>query len=174
MAPASCQISRAAATTAQTARAQTARASWLPASLGLGSGIGAESGRSWPGPWSAATSARERPDAVVAATGSELHLAVAARAALAADGKKLNVVSIPCLEIYQEQDPAYRMQLLPRGVPTATIEAGITEPWKAVAGRDALTIGIDRFGASAPGSEVARQFGLSSDEVTARIREWLG
>jgi transketolase len=115
----------------------------------------------------------DKPDAVIVATGSEVHLAVAARAALAAEGKKLNVVSMPCLEIFAAQEPEYRMRLLPEGVPTASIEAGITGPWKSIVGRDALTIGIDRFGASAPAEELAREFGLDAGGVTARVREWL-
>jgi transketolase len=59
-------------------------------------------------------------------------------------------------------------------VRVATIEAGITEPWKFLAGRDGLTIGIDRFGASAPAGVLAEQFGLTASSVANRIREWLG
>jgi transketolase len=114
-----------------------------------------------------------RPDAVVAATGSELHLAVAAREALAAEGRRLNVVSIPCLERFARQDGAYRQRLFPRGVPVATIEAGRTEPWKALSGPDGLNIGIDRFGASAPAEVLAEKLGLTAERVTQRIREWL-
>ena len=112
-------------------------------------------------------------DAVVAATGSELHLALAAREALAREGKRLDVVSIPCMELFEEQGTAYHDALFPAGVPVATIEAGRTDPWKALAGRDGLTIGIDRFGASAPASDLAEQFGFTADSVTRRIREWL-
>ncbi len=116
----------------------------------------------------------ERPDAVVVATGSEVHLAVAAREALAAEGKKINVVSVPCLDIFLGQDPEYRGRLLPRGVPLATIEAGITGPWKSISGLDGLNIGIDRFGASAPASVIAEKLGLTPAAVTDRIRTWLG
>jgi transketolase len=115
----------------------------------------------------------ERPDAIVAATGSEVHLAMAARETLAAEGKALNVVSMPCLEIFEEQDEAYRSLLFPKGVRVATIEAARTVPWRALAGRDGLTIGIDRFGASAPAPVIAEKLGLTPAAVTARIRDWL-
>lgn len=115
-----------------------------------------------------------KPDAIVVATGSELHLAVAARAALEAEGKRIHVVSMPCLEIFEEQDARYRDRLFPRGVPVATIEAGRTDPWRAMVGAEGLAIGIDRYGASAPAEDLAEMFGLTPDGVTARIREWLG
>jgi transketolase len=114
-----------------------------------------------------------RPDAVVVATGSELHLAVAAREALAGAGKRLNVVSAPCLEIFARQDTAYREKLIPRGVRVVTIEAGRTEPWKALSGRDGLNIGIDRYGASAPAEVLAEKLGLTAEQVTRKIEEWL-
>jgi transketolase len=116
----------------------------------------------------------EDPHAVVAATGSELHLAVGARAALATRGVRLNVVSMPCVEIFEEQDAAYRDSLFPAGVPVATIEAGRTDPWRGLAGPAGLTIGIDRFGASAPGPVVAEKLGLTVESATMRIAEWLG
>jgi len=115
----------------------------------------------------------ERPDAVVAATGSEVHLAVAARQTLAGEGRRLNVVSIPCLEVFLEQDPGYREGLFPDGVPAVTIEAGRTDPWKMLTGPRGLNIGIDRFGASAPAAVLAEKLGLTTEIVTERIRRWL-
>jgi transketolase len=115
----------------------------------------------------------DHPDAVVAASGSELHLALAARDALGREGKKLNVVSVLCMELFDEQDPDYRRALFPAGVPVATIEAGRTYPWRALAGRDGLTIGIDHFGASAPAAVLAERYGLTPDKVTTKIRDWL-
>jgi len=116
----------------------------------------------------------ERADAVIAATGSEVHLALAAREALADKGKKINVVSIPCLERYYDQPVENRRRLFPAGVPTCTIEAGCTRPWRALAGPDGLTLGIDTFGASAPAGELAERFGFTAANVTARVSEWLG
>jgi transketolase len=115
----------------------------------------------------------EGAQAIVAATGSELHLAVAAREALAAEGKAVSVVSVPCLEIFEQQDEGYRSMLFPKGTKIATIEAGRSTPWRSLAGPDGLTIGIDRFGASAPYAVLAEHFGLTKEAVTARIREWL-
>lgn len=114
------------------------------------------------------------PDAVVAATGSEVHLAMAARETLAGEGKKLNVVSIPCLEIFRRQGADYAAKLFPAGVRVATVEAGITWPWEGLAGKDGLTIGIDRYGASAPYAVVGAKFGFTPEAVTDKIRRWLG
>ena len=115
----------------------------------------------------------DRPDAVLAATGSEVHLAVAARELLAKHGKKLDVISVPCLDLFLEQDPAFRARLFPRGVPVATLEAGRTDAWRVLAGPDGLTLGIDRFGASAPYQVLADKFGFTMEGITARLLDWL-
>jgi transketolase len=115
----------------------------------------------------------EKMDAVVAASGSELHLAMAARERLAGEGLALNVVSVPCLELFNVQEPGYKEKLFPEGVPVATVEAGVTAPWREIAGRKGLTIGIDRFGASAPADILAEEYGMTVGGVTDRIRNWL-
>jgi transketolase len=115
-----------------------------------------------------------QPHAVVAATGSELHLAMGAREALAAKGTKVNVVSLPCLERFHEQPQSYRDGLFPAGVPVATIEAGRTDPWRFLAGPKGLTLGIDGYGASAPAGVNAEKFGFTVETVTARLAAWLG
>ena len=115
----------------------------------------------------------DNPDAILAATGSELHLAVAAREHFASQGKRLNVVSVPCLDLFMRQPQSYRDQLFPHGTRVATIEAGITWPWGCIAGRDGLTIGIDRYGASAPAKVLAEKFGFTPDAVNAKIAAWL-
>jgi transketolase len=114
-----------------------------------------------------------QPDLIIIATGSELHLAVGAKAKLDAEGKKVRVVSAMCLEAFDEQDAAYRERVLPRGVRKVSIEAGRTPPWRSVIGQDGLAIGIDHFGASAPDKVLAEKFGLTVDAVMARIRAWL-
>jgi transketolase len=114
-----------------------------------------------------------KPDAVILATGSELHLAVGARAKLEAQGKHVRVVSAFCLERFAEQDAAYRERVLPRGVKRASIEAGRTPPWRAMVGDEGLPIGIDRFGASAPDKVLAEKLGLTVDAVTEKLRAWL-
>lgn len=113
------------------------------------------------------------PQAILVATGSEVHLALAARQALSAEGKRLQVISMPCMERFLEQDRSYREGLIPLELPVATVEAGITEPWKAISGRRGLNLGIDHFGASAPASVLAREFGFTEEAVTERIRRWL-
>ena len=114
-----------------------------------------------------------KPDAILVATGSELHLAVGARAKLEAEGKKVRVVSALCLEAFEAQDEAYRERVLPRGVKKCSIEAGRTPPWRAFVGEAGLTLGIDRFGASAPDKVLGEKFGLTVDAVTSRVRAWL-
>jgi transketolase len=116
----------------------------------------------------------DEPHAVVAATGSEVHLALAAREALAKEGRRLRVVSVPCLELFLEEDTAYRRGLFPKGVPVATVEAGRADPWHLLTGADGLRIGIDRFGASAPYAVLGEKFGFTADSVTERVRTWLG
>ena len=114
-----------------------------------------------------------RPDVILMGTGSELQLAVGARAKLEAAGKRVRVVSAMCLEAFADQDAAYREHVLPRGVPKASIEAGRTPPWKAIVGEDGLAIGIDHYGASAPDKVLAKEFGLTVDAVSDRLQKWL-
>jgi transketolase len=115
-----------------------------------------------------------KPDLVVIATGSELHLAAGARDKLEAAGRKVRVVSAPCLELLAKQDRAYHAALLPKGVRKVSIEAGRTDPWRAYVGDDGLTIGLDHFGASAPDKALAKEFGFTVDAVTQKIQAWLG
>jgi transketolase len=115
-----------------------------------------------------------KPDLVIVATGSEVQLAVGARAKLEAAGKKVRVVSALSLEVFAEQDEAYKKRVLPPGVRRVSIEAGRTDPWRGVVGESGLCIGIDRFGASAPDKVLGEKFGLTTDAVTAKISAWLG
>jgi transketolase len=113
-----------------------------------------------------------KPDLVIIASGSELHLAVGARERLEAQGKKVRVVSALCLESFLGQDAAYRESVLPKGVRRVSIEVGRTEPWKGWVGESGLTIGIDHYGASAPEKVLAEKFGFTVDAVTAKIEAW--
>lgn len=114
-----------------------------------------------------------KPDIVIVATGSEVQLAIGARERLEKTGKKVRVVSAPCLEVFEEQDAAYRDAVLPRGVRKVSIEAGITPPWRRWVGEDGLALGIDHYGASAPDKVLAQKFGFTVDAVTERIEAWL-
>ncbi len=114
-----------------------------------------------------------RPDLVIMASGSELHLAVGAKERLEKEGRRVRVVSALCLEQFEQQDAGYRDAVLPKGIKRISIEAGRTEPWRAWVGDHGLTIGIDRFGASAPDKVLAQELGLTVDAVTDKIRSWL-
>jgi len=116
---------------------------------------------------------RPGTDATIVATGSEVPLAEAAAELLAARGRSVRVVSMPCVEIFLEQDDAYQADVLGSGVPVASIEAGVTTGWERFTGRDGLRIGIDRFGASAPADDLAGAFGFTPGDVAERILAWL-
>jgi transketolase len=114
-----------------------------------------------------------KPDLVIVASGSELHLAVGARERLEKAGRKVRVVSALCLEEFAQQDAAYRDSVLPKGARKVSIEAGRTGPWAQIIGSDGLAIGIDHFGASAPDKVLAEKFGFTVDAVTAKIEAWI-
>ena len=108
--------------------------------------------------------------AVIVATGSEVSLAIEAAAALATDGVAARVVSMPCMEAFRAQPPAKQREILPLGVPRVSVEAGITLGWQAIVGLDGASVGIDRFGASAPGAQVADRLGLNVEAIKAAVR----
>jgi transketolase len=113
------------------------------------------------------------PRAVLVATGSEVPLAQAAAAALKRRGTPVGVVSMPCVERFQALPAARRDRVLPPGTRIVVLEAARTDAWCAVVGGDALRIGLNRFGASAPAATNAREMGFTPDAVAARIAEWL-
>ena len=105
------------------------------------------------------------PDVILVGTGSEVSVCVAAAAALDDMGVAARVVSMPCWELFAAQDPAYRAEVLPPGVPKLSVEAGVTLGWERWVD---LPVGIDRFGASAPGSVVLDKLGMNSANVAAQ------
>ncbi len=107
------------------------------------------------------------------ATGSEVHVAVESAENLRAQGHRVRVVSMPCVDLFIEQDTDYQTSVLGDGM-RVTIEAGSTLPWARFTGLDGLNIGIDTFGASAPASVLAEEFGLTTERVTAKILSHLG
>ena len=106
---------------------------------------------------------------VLIATGSEVDLALESRAALNAEGIPVRVVSMPCVELFKAQDAAYQAEILPEGIPRVSIEAGITFGWAEVVGSGGASVGIDRYGASAPGAVVAEKLGMNVDAVVAAV-----
>jgi len=116
-----------------------------------------------------------KPAAVVLiGTGSELHLAAAAREALGRAGHDAAVVSMPSIELFAEQPAEYRESVIPRSARVAAIEAGRPDLWHRWIGRDGLAIGMERFGASAPAPDLAERFGFTAEAVTSRVLGWLG
>ncbi len=111
--------------------------------------------------------------AVLIATGSEIKLALDARLALADAGIAVRVVSMPCADVFERQDKAYRESVLPRGVPRVAIEAGVSDFWRKYVGLEGAVIGIDRFGESAPAGELFKFFGFTVDNVVATVKDIL-
>jgi transketolase len=111
--------------------------------------------------------------AVLIATGSELKLALDAQAALAAEGIATRVVSMPCADVFDRQDKAYRDDVLGKGLPRVAIEAGRTDGWYKYVGLDGAVVGLDRFGESAPAGELFKLFGFTVDRVVAQVRALL-
>ncbi len=107
---------------------------------------------------------------VLLATGSEVQIAVAAAQALEAGGIGADVVSMPCWELFEAQDDSYRSALIPHDVVAVSIEAGSTMGWHKYTGRDGLTIGIDRFGMSAPDAALFPYFGLTAAAIIPQIK----
>ena len=114
-----------------------------------------------------------QPKLVLVATGSEVGAAVEAAAALEAEGTPTRVVSMPCVELYKAQSSTFKDALLPKNVPTAVVEAGTTIGWSNLLGRDLLAIGIDHYGASAPGEVLCEKFGFTAKAVKEKISAWL-
>lgn len=112
----------------------------------------------------------ENGDVTIVATGSEVPLAVK----VAQLRGNTRVVSAPSLELFDKQTAAYRDEVLGDRNRLVCIEAGRSDGWYKYAGRNALVIGIDRFGASAPYERIAEELGFTPEKVAARIREWGG
>jgi transketolase len=112
-----------------------------------------------------------KPQVVLIATGSEVWTAVDAAKLLAADGIQARVVSFPSWKIFEEQTAAYKASVLPAGVPRLAIEAGATQGWWKYVGLDGDVVGLDRFGASAPGPLVMKELGFSAENVAARAKK---
>jgi transketolase len=127
----------------------------------------------WRGGYVVADAEGGAPDLVLLATGSEVAPALEARTLLAAQGRRVRVVSLPSLERFLEQPAEYRDAVLPPGVARVSVEAGRTDPWwKLLAGAapaPALAIGLDHFGHSAPGEILADKLGFTGPTIAARI-----
>ncbi len=111
----------------------------------------------------------DRPDIILMASGSEVHLAVEARGRLAAEGIRARVVSFPSWELFEAQPAEYREQVLPSSVlARVAVEAAHPQGWERYVGPWGSTLGVERFGASAPYKVLAEQFNFTVDEVVRR------
>lgn len=112
------------------------------------------------------------PDVILIATGSEVQLAVEARATLAGEGVNARVVSAPSLEWFAEQDEAYRESVLPRAVKArVSVEAGLALGWRDIVGDTGRSVSIEHFGASADYKTLFQKFGITAEAVVAAARE---
>ncbi|MEP7347685.1 MAG: transketolase [Gemmatimonadaceae bacterium] len=106
------------------------------------------------------------PELILIATGSEVTLALSAHQRLAADGIRSRVVSMPCWELFEAESQSYRDEVLPPAVRArVSIEAGSPFGWERYVGLEGAIIGVNRFGASAPGAVVMREFGFTAEHV---------
>ena len=111
------------------------------------------------------------PQVILIATGSELQIALAARDQLQAGGAPTRVVSMPCVEWFEEQDSAYREQVLPHRIKArVSVEAGVTFGWRTYVGDSGASIGVDHFGSSADYQRLYEEFGLTAERVAATAR----
>ncbi|MBI2380706.1 MAG: transketolase [Gammaproteobacteria bacterium] len=119
--------------------------------------------------------AKGQPELILIATGSEVALAMDAAKLLAGEGRRVRVVSMPCVEVFEAQDAAYRESVLPRAVTQRiAIEAAQGDGWYKYVGLDGAVIGMKSFGESAPADQLFKLFGFTADAVAAKAKELLG
>ncbi|HEY2090611.1 MAG TPA: transketolase C-terminal domain-containing protein, partial [Thermoanaerobaculia bacterium] len=114
----------------------------------------------------------EEGDFTIIATGSEVSLAVKTADLLRGEGVNARVVSAPSLDLFGRQEAEYQDQVLADRSKVVAIEAGRTTGWYQYVNRDALVIGVDHFGASAPYEQIAEHLGFTPEKVAASIRDW--
>ena len=115
---------------------------------------------------------KETPDAIIIASGSEVSLAVDAKAELLKEGIDVRVVSMPCVDIFEEQSEEYREKVLPKNVrKRVAVEALIGYGWERYTGLDGRVLSMNSFGASAPYSRLFPYFGFTVENVVNTVRE---
>lgn len=112
---------------------------------------------------------KSKPDFTLVATGSELALALNVAEELEGLGKSVRVISMPCWELFEKQDKAYQSSLFGGEGKKVSIEAGVDLGWHKYIGSSGISISLDRFGASAPASALAKEFGFTVDAILERI-----
>ncbi|MBL8388192.1 MAG: transketolase [Hydrogenophaga sp.] len=112
----------------------------------------------------------EEPQAVIVATGSEVEIALQAQAALAVDGVRARVVSMPSTNVFDRQSDAYQDSVLPLSLPTVAVEAAHPDFWRKYVGRTGVVVGIASFGESAPAKDLYQHFGITAARVSDAVR----
>ena len=111
------------------------------------------------------------PDAIIIATGSEVQYAMNASNELESEGLSIRVVSMPCVEIFEQQSDEYKNSVIPLGFEKImVIEASMASAWRGYAGPKVVVIGMEGFGASAPAPELFKHYGFSDENVTEKLK----
>jgi transketolase len=117
-------------------------------------------------------SSRDECEVILIATGSEVSLAIAAREKLISEGIKVRLVSAPCLEWFMEQSEDYRNEVLPKSIKArVSIEAGVAQPWYRFIGDSGIAISVEKFGASASGDIMFREYGFTVENIVNAVKE---
>ena len=125
--------------------------------------------------WDSSSPEEGEPELILISTGAEVPLTLKAARTLAAEGTRTRVVSMPCMELFEAQSPEYRERVLPPSVaPRLAVEPGVSLSWWRWVGDRGGVLGVDRFGASAPGAKVLEEFGFTVENILARSRALLG
>jgi transketolase len=115
-----------------------------------------------------------KPDAIIIATGSEVHLAVKAAQSLAQQGHKIRVVSMPSTTVFDQQDVSYQESVLPRGIQArVAVEAAAKDFWYKYVGRQGKIIGLDQYGESAPYQDVYNALGITVENIEKAVKSLL-
>jgi transketolase len=117
-------------------------------------------------------SSKDECEVILIATGSEVSLAIAAREKLISEGIKVRLVSAPCLEWFMEQSESYRNEVLPKSIKArVSIEAGVAQPWYRFIGDSGIAISVEKFGASASGDIMFREYGFTVENIVNAVKE---
>ena len=110
------------------------------------------------------------PDALLSASGSEVHIALEAARSLEEKGLSVRVVSMPSWELFDQQPEEYRLKVLPEGIKACVaVEAGVPQGWHRYLGNRSAVVGIDHFGASAPAKTLYKKFGMTAERVVEKV-----
>lgn len=113
------------------------------------------------------------PELILTGTGSEVHLLLQAMEELEREGRRVRVVAFPCWELFEAQPESYKQEVFPPGVPVLAVEAGVSLGWERYTGSPFRTIGMDRFGASAPAKVLFKEFGFTPERLIWKAKDIL-